>query len=253
MPDLEVSGLGSFVIMTQMCLAFIESRLDDAETAARALLDATPGNKKSRLLALFMAGNVAHYAGDDALALERYVELRSLAEGLADPYQIALAMRFQALATASCRGVDQAWALAERGLAMAQEEGSLVGRTQARAILSLVAHLAGDIDCALEHSGEAARLSRASLDAFSLRVALPVMGACLAARDEHELAATTVGWLVHLVDDSRLLLAPMPRRLVDETTSQVSERLGEPIRRRLTARAAALELRELVEAARRAL
>lgn len=249
-PRLSDVGLGSLATMSDVCLAFVEARFDDAEKACQQMLDATPARHGSRLLALFMAGNVALYAGDDELALARYVELRTAAENLGSAYQIGLALRFQALATALCDDVDRAWALAERSAVVAEEEGGLVARTQAQAILGLVTWLAGDLDSALAHSVEAARLSRASFDAFSLRVSLPVVAAVAAERGDDRVAATVVGWLKHLVDDSLLFLAPMPRRIADEAEQTLRERLGDAAHRRLLAQAAGLSLPDLVELVR---
>jgi len=245
MPELDNIGLPALSTLVRAAFAFMEERFDDAETAAVKMLEVMAEPDWLRLFGLFTAGNISWYGGDDKLALERYTELRGLAQALDDSFQSAMAVRFQALATYTSGDSDRAWALAERGLSLAAAEGDLVSRAQARAILALISFGADDPDSAAAHALEAVRLSRANFDAFSLRVALPVVAATAAHQGATKNAATALGWLAHMLDDSGLFLAPASRRLVADTNALLSERLGDAAQRRLTACAAGMNLRDL--------
>ena len=245
MPQLDDIGLPAFSALVRAAFAFMEERFDEAEAAAAEMLDVMSEPDWLRLFGLFTAANISWYAGEDELALERYTELRALAGALDDSFQSAMAVRFQALATYTSGDCDRAWALAERGLSLATAQGDLVSRAQARAILALVSFGADDPDGAAKHALEAVRLARANFDAFSLRVALPVVAATAVHRGDDKLAATALGWLAHMLDDSGLFLPPAPRRLVAETSALLTERLGDATRRRIGARAAGMDLRDL--------
>jgi len=245
MPELDNIGLPAFSALVRAAFAFMEERFVEAEAAAVEMLDVMSEPDWLRLFGLFTAANISWYAGDDELALERYTELRALAGALDDSFQSAMAVRFQALATYTSGDCDRAWALAERGLSLATAQGDLVSRAQARAILALVSFGADDPDGAAEHALEAVRLARANFDAFSLRVALPVVAATAVHRGDDKFAATALGWLAHMLDDSGLFLPPAPRRLVAETSALLTERLGDATRRRIGARAAGMDLRDL--------
>ncbi len=252
LPRLDRVGFPSLAALVRAAYAFMEERFDDAEAAAVEMLDLMHKPDWLRLNGLFTAANIAWYAGEDRRALDRYTEMRSLADTLDKPFQSALAVRFQGLATFTFGEVDRGWALAERGLALAVSQGDLVSRAQARAILALVSHGAGDAEGAAEHAAQAVRLSRANFDAFSLRVALPVVAATSLQFGDEATAATALGWLAHLLDDSGLFLPPAPRLLVEETSAQITESLGDVPRRRLAAQAAGMDLRDLVRELERA-
>lgn len=246
LPRLGSFGLPALASLVRAAYAFMEQRFDDAETAAVEMLGAMAEPDRARLSGLFTAANIAWYGGDDRLALDRYSEMRVLADSLGDSFQSASAVRFQGLATFTGGEIDRGWALAERGLSLALAEGDLVSMAQARAIVALVSHGADDFEGSAAHAREAVRLSRANFDAFSLRVALPVVASTSLRTGDAAVAATALGWLTHLLDDSGLFLPPVALRLADDSRVQLLESLGEGHARRLAARAAGMDLADLL-------
>ncbi|MEO1063668.1 MAG: BTAD domain-containing putative transcriptional regulator [Actinomycetota bacterium] len=239
--------LPGFADLTRACDHFVSRRLDDAETTVSRALGLMTSPTRPRLLALYFAGNIAWYRGESEAAVARYEEQRALASELDDRFAEAQATAYAGMARAEIGQIDRGWALAERGLRLARACGDDVSHAQALGCLALVAHRADDVNACSEYVEPLLAVSRRQVDAFALRVALPLAAWTALDAGDHERAVVASGFLHQLLSEGRLFLPPVLEQVVIETDAATDAALGAAAARRARAGAAAHSLAELVD------
>ncbi|HET8931251.1 MAG TPA: BTAD domain-containing putative transcriptional regulator, partial [Acidimicrobiales bacterium] len=201
------------------CAAFVERRYDDAQAGLEAALEmlaptptATP--TKPFMLLAHLTGNAALYAGDLDAAASHYRSHREAAETLDDGFHLAQALRFEAVVRSHVGDHETALRWAERSLALAREDADPVGVAQSHAVGAMLAGAAGFRSEASVHAVAALDASRAQLDVFALRAALPIAAAQARRSDGDERAARLLGWYLDLLDRSGHAHWPTVARLV---------------------------------------
>ena len=240
-------------------------RLAEAGAVLQRVLALPGGDHSRRGRAMFDAGMVAFFEGDDERATALHEQGLALGRGADDPTVVALAL--SGLARIALRAdVERARALCREALAVTEGTSDRFGRSSALHVLGVAAQMAGDLDEArtvmrerlevmrqLENyagiSGEAGNLSmverqlghlyaaeslaREALeidfrrgDVLQLPWKLNGLAAVAVERGEHERAARLIGAADAMRDEHGAAWPPDERVHYDRTIAAATDALG---------------------------
>lgn len=226
-------------------MAFVEHRFDDAAAEMCAAADASTGETKQRLLILHMTGNCCWYAGDLGEARARYRQQREIARDLDDRFQLAQALRFEAMVAAQTGDIESAWRCSERSLVMARDMADSVSLAQSCAASAVVASIVGVDEDATTHAVDAIRASHRHFDVFAFRTTLPIVADAGVRHGEATRAARLLGWYLDLLDRTGQTPFPATGHL-DDVVDRVRDELGPVEFARAGAQGAASRLGDIV-------
>ena len=248
------------------------------------------GSDASRGHALFQAGLLAFWRGDDEGAAALHERALELGRRIGDPTVVALALGGLAR-IALRRDVDEAQRLCREALGVTEGTDDRAGRSGAIHVLAVAAQMAGDLTEARDLMNErialareqgnfaqisvesgnlsmverqlgnlerAEELARDALeidvrrgDAWALPYHLTTLAAVAVERGEHERAATLVGAAERLIADQGAEWPPDERVQYDWTVAALAERMDSAGVARARAAGARLSPREAVDDALR--
>jgi DNA-binding SARP family transcriptional activator/predicted ATPase len=241
-----VPMLGDFGRVVDGCLAFVDRRYEAASSVLGDALDRLDHPTKQMMVVANLAGNAAWYAGGLAEAVRRYRRQRDAARELDDRFNLAQALRFEAMVTAQLGDPEGAWRLAERSRTMAEEMADPVSLAQSLAACAAVAHAVGAHREARADALAAIDASRRHFDVFGLRTAVPILAIDDLRLGSTERAARLLGWYLDLLDRTGQAPSPAASEAASLAIARARSELGPVEFARAAAAGAGRRLVELV-------